>query len=51
MIYDEKRIRFDNLRATDFSSNKDIVIPGPVELRDELIIQEQREEHMDTVKK
>ena len=50
MIYDERRIKFANLRATDFSSNKDIIMPGPVKIRDELIIQQKKEKHIDTVK-
>ena len=50
MICDGKRIDFTNVRATDLPHNKDIQMPGPVEINQEIRIQSQRENHMKTVR-
>ena len=51
LIYNLNRISQANLRATDFSSNKDIVTPGPVDLKSEIRIQQQKDNHMNAVNK
>ena len=40
----------DMRRVTDLLRNKDILMPGPVQIKDELRIQSRKEEHVDIVK-
>ena len=44
------RINLSKLRATDIPSCKDMIMPGPVNMRDELKIQERSQRYMDTVR-
>ena len=43
MVSDGKKVNFSNMRATDFPQNKDLIVPQPVRIKDELRIQSQRE--------
>ena len=50
VICNQERVDFTKARATDFNQNKDIVMPGPVDIREEVKIQAQKDIHMDVVR-
>ena len=50
LICNGERMDFTKARATDFSQNKDIIMPGPVSISDEVRIQSQKDNHMDVIK-
>ena len=50
VICNSERVNFANIRATDLSHNKDIIMPGPVEIREEVKIQTQKENHMRVIR-
>ena len=50
LICTEERIDFSKIRATDLTQNKDIIMPGPVEIAEEVKIQTQKECHMSVIR-
>ena len=50
VICNQERVDFTKARATDFNQNKYIVMPGPVDIREEVRIQAQKDTHMDVIR-
>ena len=44
-------INLAKIQTTDLPCNKDIILPEPASLRDELLIQNKMQEHLDTLMK
>ena len=51
MVYNDQKICFSNLRAMDFSQNKEIKMPGPVYISNEMKIQLQKDNHREAINK
>ena len=51
MLCNSERVNLYNLRATDLPSNKDLQMPGPAPIANELEIQSCHETHINTVRK
>ena len=46
-LYDGERISYYRIRANDLPNNKDLMVPGPVNIKREMDIQNKRSVHQD----